>query len=96
VRNQGHNPVDVAKSSTGERRGIHRPASARWHPGLVPEDLTFTCPRCEDAATAPFYGPCGSCRDDLRRSLGGGTRVVEDIAYEPKMHVTPNAVALKD
>ena len=46
--------------------------------------------------TDEFYGPCPSCRDELRTRLGGGTREVEAVAYEPKMNVTPNAVALKD
>jgi hypothetical protein len=60
------------------------------------ETLTFTCPRCGDPAHEPFYGPCGSCRDALRATLGGEARDVEAVAYEPKMNVTPNAVALKD
>ena len=60
------------------------------------DDLTFTCPRCGGSATAAYYGPCGGCRDELRASLGGEARAVEDAAFEPRMHVTPNAVALKD
>jgi hypothetical protein len=60
------------------------------------EELSFTCPRCATTASATFYGPCGSCRDELRRTVGAEARAVEDAAYEPKMNVTPNAVALKD
>jgi hypothetical protein len=45
---------------------------------------------------ARFYGPCSSCRDELRRTLGVESRDVEAVAYEPKMNVTPNAVATKD
>jgi hypothetical protein len=60
------------------------------------ETSSFTCPRCGEPAAAAYYGPCGTCRDDLRRSLGGEGRDVEAAAYEPKMNVTPNAVAVKD
>lgn len=57
--------------------------------------LSITCPRCGGAATERFYGPCTSCRRQLRAELGGdGRRVASE--YEPKMNVTPNAVALKD
>jgi hypothetical protein len=46
--------------------------------------------------SARFYGPCGPCRDALRSTLGVAPRAVEVAEYEPKMNVTPNAVALKD
>jgi len=59
-----------------------------------PEPLT--CPRCEQATEERFYGPCTACRDELRATSGGESREVETQAYEPKMNVTPNAVALKD
>jgi hypothetical protein len=58
--------------------------------------LEFDCPRCGQAATAEFYGPCGSCRSELRATVGNEARAVEAEAYEPKMNVTPNAVATKD
>ncbi len=58
--------------------------------------LSFTCPRCGAAVGEPFYGPCTGCRDELRASLGGEARDVAEADYEPKMNVTPNAVALKD
>ncbi len=58
--------------------------------------MTFDCPRCGAAAEGRFYGPCGGCRDELRAALGGAGREVEAAGYEPKMNVTPNAVALKD
>jgi hypothetical protein len=58
--------------------------------------MDFTCPRCEHAVEEEYYGPCTSCRTELRASLGGDGRAVEAAAYEPKMNVTPNAVALKD
>ena len=58
--------------------------------------LQFDCPRCQTAATARFYGPCESCRAELRATQGGDAKQVETEAYEPKMNVTPNAVATKD
>ena len=60
------------------------------------EAIAFSCPRCGDAVSERFYGPCASCRDGLRAALGGEAREVEAAAYEPKMNVTPNAVALKE
>jgi len=59
-------------------------------------DVSFTCPRCHNEVTARFYGPCGSCRSELRATLGGEARDVVAAEYVPKMNVTPNAVALKD
>lgn len=56
----------------------------------------FDCPRCHERAVERFYGPCASCRADLRSTLGGVGRDVEREAFQPSMHVTPNAVALKD
>jgi hypothetical protein len=43
-----------------------------------------------------FYGPCPSCRDELRATVAGEAQDIAAGAYEPKMNVTPNAVALKD
>jgi hypothetical protein len=57
---------------------------------------SFTCPRCEGEVTEEFYGPCASCRDELRATLGGERRDVQAEAFEPAMHVTVDAVALKD
>lgn len=57
---------------------------------------TFPCPRCRGAAAERFYGPCGSCREQLRRTVGNEARSVEREAFVPAMHVTPNAVALKE
>jgi len=54
------------------------------------------CPRCGLTVDQPYYGPCAACRDDLRAKLGSEARSVETQSYEPKMNVTPNAVALKD
>ena len=60
------------------------------------EPLTVTCPRCGATTRERFYGPCGTCRDALRAKFEGEGREVEIAEYEPKMNVTPNAVALKD
>jgi len=45
---------------------------------------------------ARFYGPCDDCRTQLRRTLGDEGREVERESFVPAMHVTPNAVALKE
>jgi hypothetical protein len=59
--------------------------------------MNFDCPRCGVAVELDLYGPCDACRADLRARFAGDAR--DDVvaaAYEPKMNVTPNAVALKD
>jgi hypothetical protein len=43
-----------------------------------------------------LYGPCTSCRAELRAQYVGEGREVEVAEYVPKMNVTPNAVALKE
>ena len=58
--------------------------------------LAFTCPRCQTVVGERFYGPCTSCRVALRAAYAGQAREVETREYEPKMNVTPNAVATKD
>lgn len=58
--------------------------------------MSFTCPRCGETSEARFYGPCDQCRTQLRRTVAAAGRAVERTDYEPAMHVTPNAVALKD
>ena len=60
------------------------------------DDGSFTCPRCQRSSVARFYGPCESCRSELRITFAGEAREVEVAEYVPKMNVTPNAVALKD
>ena len=58
--------------------------------------LSFECPRCHQATAARFYGPCETCRDALRVRFQGEATEVVVAAYEPKMNVTPNAVAMRD
>lgn len=60
------------------------------------EPQTFDCPRCTASVTEAFYGPCTSCREELRATLAGERREVTAAEYVPKMNVTPNAVATKD
>ena len=43
-----------------------------------------------------FRGPCPTCAEELRVKYRSEGRVVAGAEYEPTMHVTPNAVALKD
>lgn len=56
----------------------------------------FHCPRCDQPAEADYYGPCDACRAELRATVRGEARQVAAADYEPKMNVTPNAVASKE
>ena len=60
------------------------------------DELSFDCPRCANAVTARFYGPCDACRGQLREKYVAKTKDVEAAEYEPKMNVTPNAIATKE
>ena len=60
------------------------------------EPESVVCPRCGQTSDERFYGPCATCRHELRATVGGEAREVEAAEYAPKMNVTPNAVALKD
>ena len=64
--------------------------------GLPMEPQVLACPRCGVDVSERFYGPCTSCRTELRVKFLNEGRVVEVAEYVPKMNVTPNAVALKD
>ena len=64
--------------------------------GMDLDPLTFSCPRCHVDVEEPHYGPCASCRTQLRATIGNESRAVEATAFDPKMNVTPNAVATKD
>ena len=62
-------------------------------------DLTpieMDCIRCRARALMRFYGLCSTCRDELYVEFAAEGRVLAVAEYEPKMNVTPNAVALKD
>ena len=59
--------------------------------------MTFDCPRCGTATDDDLYGPCLRCRGQLRATYAGDARADVDVAdYEPKLNVTPNAVATKE
>ena len=59
--------------------------------------LSFACPRCAVEVSEQYYGPCTACRHDLRATQGSDPAgTLSETAYEPKMNVTPNAVALKE
>ena len=84
---------------------MHATVTNFWHSGQMaeittaentPEVLDYACPRCEAATTARFYGPCPACRIQLKAAYADQARDVEVEEYEPKMNVTPNAVATKD
>lgn len=60
------------------------------------ETQPFACPRCAKDVVEEYYGPCTPCRMELRATLGSEGTELEVAEYEPKMNVTPNAVALKD
>ena len=62
----------------------------------VPSSLDFDCPRCRRPVTAEYYGPCEGCLAELRVRYQSERSEVVAAEYEPKMNVTPNAVALKD
>lgn len=61
---------------------------------LTPE--TMECMRCHLEEPMRFYGLCQTCRGELRTKFERQARDLEVAEYEPKMNVTPNAVALKD
>ena len=54
------------------------------------------CIRCREQAVMRFYGLCPRCRDELRAKFDVEGRDVEVADYQPKMNLTPNAVALTD
>ena len=60
--------------------------------------MTVECPRCGETVEQAFYGPCGRCHGELRAAYQAdpGSGPAAAVEYEPKMNVTPNAVALKD
>jgi len=58
--------------------------------------MDFVCPRCSTPTTDELYGPCTSCRDELRVTMTREKGDVEVAAYEPKMNVVPNQIATRD
>jgi hypothetical protein len=64
--------------------------------GLDLTPIEMDCIRCRARALMRFYGLCAACRDELYVKFAAEGRVLEVAEYEPKMNVTPNAVAIKD
>lgn len=60
------------------------------------ELLSFDCPRCQAAVEEIFYGPCRNCVVTLRAGQQLNRTELAASEYEPKMNVTPNAVATKE
>ncbi len=73
-----------------------RPGRTCHAGGVTADLLRFDCPRCRREIEERFYGPCERCRDELRAAFSREARAVVAPAYEPKVNVTPNAVATKD
>jgi hypothetical protein len=65
--------------------------------GITPASATeMTCPRCQTAFAARFYGPCPACRDELIGRMRREPEQVERPAFEPKANVVANQVATKE
>ncbi|HYL52266.1 MAG TPA: hypothetical protein VEZ15_09875 [Acidimicrobiia bacterium] len=58
--------------------------------------VAMSCLRCGAETMLRFAGPCPACAAELHEKFRATARQVEGADYEPKMNVTPNAVALKD
>jgi hypothetical protein len=62
-------------------------------------DLTpieSACMRCRRTEAMRVPGLCRTCREELAAAYASEAREIEVERFEPAMHVTPNAVALKD
>ncbi len=59
------------------------------------DEIHHDCPRCRQAVQQRYYGPCPACRSDLATRFAGRARDVDAPAYEPKVNVTANAVAMR-
>jgi hypothetical protein len=92
VMSEGYDVAEIARGAIRTPRPVARCRVRSRSMDL----LAFECPRCRTAVEERLYGPCESCRTDLRARFVTEARIVELAEYEPKMNVTPNAVALKD
>jgi len=72
-----------------------QPSAVHFDPAAFPPEPQ-ACIRCGDEAPMRFRGMCPACTDELHAKFQAEGREVAGAAYEPAMHVTPNAVALKD
>ena len=88
----------TASASPTTVRAARCPRALEWSRARLDSvgSVTYECPRCKTENDEEFYGPCTSCRSALRALFQQEGRVIHLAEYEPKMNVTPNAVALKD
>ena len=70
------------------------PGAIRVDNGTYPP-VPMPCLRCGAETHMRFAGPCPACAAELHEKFRGEARDVE-VEYDPKMNVTPNAVALKE
>jgi hypothetical protein len=70
-------------------------AAIHFDPDQYPAE-PMPCLRCGTVTPMRFRGPCANCAGELREKYRSEGRDVGGAEYEPTMHVTPNAVALKD
>ena len=70
-------------------------SAVHFDPAQFPPE-PMACLRCGAMVPLRFRGPCQACTDELHAKFQAEARVVAGAEYEPAMHVTPNAVALKD
>jgi hypothetical protein len=92
----------MSTSKTSSAGTVSTDAATGKPPKTVfPEPMQFDlnsyrCPRCQTTMAAESYGPCQNCVAELKATQRGEATGEIAAAYEPKMNVTPNAVALKD
>lgn len=70
-------------------------SAIHFDPAQFPAE-PLPCLRCGTVAPMRFRGPCPACAEELHTKFRAEAREVAGAEYEPVMHVTPNAVALKD
>ena len=93
----------VALTGADARGALQSPLVSQSQSPLVNQSPTETsgptsiiCPRCGAEVVEVFYGPCGTCRADLRAKLGGRRNADVDVEAAERIHRTPNFVATKD
>jgi hypothetical protein len=84
-------PLQPVDNSIPSQAGATMPSAEDSDGGT-----SYGCPRCGVEVVSPFYGPCDSCRGVLRATITADAEHMSAADYEPKMNVTPNAVATKE
>jgi hypothetical protein len=96
--------VDALDRTEPELTGTELTETGLTETGLTETGLTETgltetdseCMRCRRTEPMRVPGLCRACREELGARYAPRARDVDVERYEPAMHVTPNAVALKD